>query len=371
MSHGSIGSDTGGSVRQPASFCGTVGLKPTYGLLSRYGLISYASSMDCPGVMTRSVLDAAVMLEALTCHDANDPTSLAPGARAESAITTSLLGPDSAQWDTLRQLEGLSRLSSTPQSLRGIRVGVPCEFHTLELDARITHLWNETLHMLQDAGACIVPTSVPSLRKALPTYYILACAEASSNLSRYDGVRYGHRTPEDIQEQAYDVTKTQASKLHACIAKSRGEGFGSETIRRVLTGTYVLSQSAYHDYYENAVKHRNLLTTELMESLREVDCFLGPTTPLLPFLTSSPPEPGAMYYNDTLTVPANLAGLPAISVPAGLAHSRDEGGAREPRDMPVGMQVMGKPLDEALLVRIGLAIEQRAGVVGLTPHMVR
>lgn len=366
LSHGSVGSDTGGSVRQPASFCGCVGLKPTYGLLSRYGLLSYASSMDCPGIMTRSVLDAAVLLDTMSGHDENDPSSLLLPEYRGHGVIPQILGEGSDDWDATTHLEALLNYQATLQSLEGVTIGVPGEFHAAELDPRIHDIWNDTLHQLQDAGATIKPISIPSLTSALPTYYMLACAEASSNLSRYDGIRYGYRSKPstakkvDSPENSASIASL-ASELHNEIAQTRGEAFGAEVLRRILTGTFVLSQSAFHDYYEKALHSRNALTEAVCNQFTHVDCLLGPTSPVLPFYSSKPPSVSDMYYNDILTVPANLAGLPAVSVPAGIAR-RNVGNTDEPAEMPVGMQLIGTRLGECELLRVALAIEQRNGL---------
>lgn len=330
--------------------------------------------------MSRGVLDAAVMLDAMSGYDSNDPSSLgAAGKGNDQKILLDVLGHGSDNWSPTEKLEALMKYQTELHSLEGVTIGVPREFHAAELDHRIHKIWNDSLFMLQDAGATIKEISIPSLTSALPAYYMLACAEASSNLSRYDGVRYGYRSTNSKTSSEGNINKNStlassgvaslASDLHNEIAQTRGEAFGSEVLRRILTGTYVLSQSAYHDYYEKALHCRNLITRDISSQLEDVDCLLGPTTPILPFYVKSPPSVSAMYYNDILTVPANLAGLPAISVPAGLVY-RDAGNMNEPSHMPVGVQLIGTRLGEAALVKIALAIEQRSGMSERLPTMI-
>jgi aspartyl-tRNA(Asn)/glutamyl-tRNA(Gln) amidotransferase subunit A len=338
LCHGAIGSDTGGSVRQPASFCGVVGFKPSYGSLSRHGLISYASSFDTPGVLARSVMDAALLFDAMyRGKDENDPTSVnlfpstalskslfSPGAPLSSLLSPSSppLSASSPALDILQSLsESQSELSSS--SLHGVVVGVPSEYSLTELDPQIRAHWETSLRMLRDAGATIRPVSAPSLRMALPTYYLLACAEASSNLSRYDGIRYGYRSSPSLTSRrsgAGDPLESIAGDLHREMSRSRGEGFGPQVLRRILAGTFVLSESAHHDYFDRAVLARQRIVAELgglldLESpLTEgrVDCIVGPTSPILPFYQAEQPDFASMLLNDFMTVAANLTGAPAI-----------------------------------------------------------
>ena len=330
--------------------------------------------MDCPGILTRSVLDAGVVLDTMSGYDSMDPSSIDVDGR----VVTQLLGNDSLEWNIDKKIESLLGMQGSMTTLEGVTIGVPIEYHTKELDHRIQKIWNDTLLMLRDSGAIIKHVSLPSLVTALPTYYTIACAEASSNLSRYDGIRYGHRATRirDIENNSREL-KSLASDLHEEISQTRGEAFGSEVLRRILTGTYVLSQSAYHDYYENALHCRNKITQEMLNQMKastssdgdKVDCFLGPTTPILPFYVYTPPSVSEMYYNDILTVPANLAGLPALSVPAGMVH-RENFNENEPLRMPVGMQIIGPHFSEDIILRIGLAIESRSGMKDLIPPMI-
>lgn len=391
-----IGSDTGGSVRQPASFCGVVGLKPSYGLIPRYGLTSYASSMDTVGVLTTSVLDAAVMLDELSGVDIRDPTCIKDaealrnrdaksnqisGVRGNGTsgvgfrvgkYTRSLLRTHDAGFkdptaplspkdmtDLINKYED----SASKSSLGGVVVGVPEQFSLDGIDDAILRAWNESIQKLADAGATIRQVSVPSITKALPTYYVLVCAEASSNLSRYDGVRYGYRTPsakvmnithgdETTQKNGNDVAKDFFTE----ISRTRGEGFGHEVVKRILTGTYVLSQSSYHEYYMEAVAWRKRIIEESRHALRSsaaggVDVLIGPTAPILPFDLDNRPSAAQMLLCDIYTVGANLAGLPAVSLPV------DKAG---PLNLPIGMQLTGRYRGESDLLRIARALEQRS-----------
>jgi aspartyl-tRNA(Asn)/glutamyl-tRNA(Gln) amidotransferase subunit A len=346
LCHGAIGSDTGGSVRQPASFCGVVGFKPSYGSLSRHGLVSYASSFDTPGVLARSVMDSALLFDSMyRGKDEKDPTSVdlfpsltapyqslfSPGAPLSSLLSSSCRPPLGASADVLDTLQSLSLAQSelSSSSLHGVVVGVPREYSLVELDPQVRAHWEASLRMLRDAGATILSVSVPSLRLALPTYYLLACAEASSNLSRYDGIRYGYRSsPSPARAGAEEALESIAGDLHREMSRSRGEGFGPQVLRRILAGTFVLSESAFHDYFGKAVLARELLVAELhsllapsspsalplslSEEARRVDCIVGPTSPTLPFHQSHQPDFATSLLHDFMTVSANLAGTPAI-----------------------------------------------------------
>jgi aspartyl-tRNA(Asn)/glutamyl-tRNA(Gln) amidotransferase subunit A len=308
------GTDTGGSIRQPAAFTGIAGIKPTYGRCSRWGIVAFASSLDQAGPMARDVRDCAIMLGAMAGFDSKDATSL------------DLPVPD---WEA-----GLSA------DLKGKRVGIPREYRMDGMDDEVEKSWNQGIAWLKDAGAEIVEISLPHTKYALPAYYIIAPAEASSNLARYDGVRYGLR---DLPDGA---------GLQDMYAATRAAGFGAEVKRRILIGTYVLSAGFYDAYYTQAQKVRTLISRDFAEAFKQCDVILAPTTPTAAFaLGEKSGDPLEMYLNDVFSVPASLAGLPAMSVPAGLnAHG-----------LPLGLQIIGKAFDEQGVLNAGLAIEQRAG----------
>ena len=307
------GTDTGGSIRQPAAFTGISGIKPTYGRCSRWGVVAFASSLDQAGPMARDVRDCAIMLEAMAGFDPKDATSL------------DLPVPD---WEAA--LSG---------DLKGKKVGIPREYRMDGMDAEIVQSWEQGIAWLKDAGAEIVEISLPHTKYALPTYYIIAPAEASSNLARYDGVRYGLR---DLPDGA---------GLQDMYAATRAAGFGAEVKRRILIGTYVLSAGFYDAYFTQAQKVRTLIAHDFAEAFKQVDVILAPTTPTAAFeLGKQSDDPLEMYLNDVFSVPASLAGLPAMSVPAGL---NSEG-------LPLGLQIIGKPFDEQGVLNAGLAIESRA-----------
>ncbi|MCF8707948.1 Asp-tRNA(Asn)/Glu-tRNA(Gln) amidotransferase subunit GatA [Rhizorhapis sp. SPR117] len=308
------GTDTGGSIRQPAAFTGISGIKPTYGRCSRWGIVAFASSLDQAGPMARDVRDCAIMLENMAGFDPRDATSL------------DLPVP---KWE-----EGLS------SNLKGKRIGIPTEYRVEGMPAEIEALWQQGVAWMKDAGAEIVDVSLPHTRYALPTYYIIAPAEASSNLARYDGVRYGLR---DLPEGA---------GLQDMYAATRAAGFGPEVKRRIMIGTYVLSAGFYDAYYTQAQKVRTLIARDFEQAWEKCDLLLTPTAPSAAFaLGEKQADPLAMYLNDVFTVPASLAGLPAMSVPGGL----------DSQGLPLGLQIIGKPLDEQGVLNAGLAIEERAG----------
>jgi aspartyl-tRNA(Asn)/glutamyl-tRNA(Gln) amidotransferase subunit A len=312
MAMAAIGTDTGGSIRQPAAFCGIVGLKPTYGRCSRWGIVAFASSLDQAGPMTRCVGDAARMLQAMAGHDPRDSTS-AP-----------LAVPDFA--------------AALTGSIRGLRVGVPREYRIGEMADEIEALWRQGVRWLEAAGATIVDVSLPHTRYALPAYYIVAPAEASSNLARYDGVRYGLRVEGASLDEMYENT--------------RGAGFGAEVRRRVLIGTYVLSAGYYDAYYLKAQKVRTLISRDFRDAFADVDVLLTPTAPSDAFaIGEKMDDPITMYLNDVFTVPSSLAGLPAISLPAGLSK----------QGLPLGLQLIGRPFDEAMVLRVADVLERAAG----------
>ena len=305
------GTDTGGSIRQPASFCGIVGLKPTYGRCSRWGVVAYASSLDHPGPLTRTVRDAAIMLRAMSGHDAKDSTSApVPVPDFEAALTG---------------------------DIRGLRIGIPKEYRVDAMPAEIEKLWHSGVEWLRAAGGEPVEISLPMTKYALPTYYIIAPAEASSNLARYEGVRFGLRVEGDTLDEMYELT--------------RAAGFGAEVRRRVLIGTYVLSAGYYDAYYLKAQRVRTLIARDFVAAFERVDCILAPTAPSAAFAIGEKTEdPIAMYLNDVFTVPANLAGVPAIAVPVGLSGDR----------LPLGLQIIGRAFDEETVLRVGEVLESAA-----------
>ena len=308
---GAIGTDTGGSIRQPASLCGVVGMKPTYGRCSRWGTIAFASSLDQAGPFTRTVRDNALLLEAMIGYDPKDSTSASvPVPNFEAAITG---------------------------DIRGLKVGIPIEYSLEGMAEEIQMIWELGSKWLKDQGAEIREVSLPHTKYALPAYYIVAPAEASSNLARYDGVRYGLRVKGNSLDEMYENT--------------RGEGFGAEVRRRVMIGTYVLSAGYYDAYYVKAQQVRTIILNEFKSVFNDVDVLLTPTTPNSAFpIGEKVDDPVAMYLNDIFTVPANMAGLPGISIPAGL----DKNG------LPLGLQVIAKPFDEETLFRAADAIERAA-----------
>jgi aspartyl-tRNA(Asn)/glutamyl-tRNA(Gln) amidotransferase subunit A len=311
---GATGTDTGGSIRQPAAFTGIAGIKPTYGRCSRWGVVAFASSLDQAGPMARDVTDCAILLEAMAGYDAKDATSL--------------------QLDVPRWEAGLS------PRLAGKRIGIPKEYRVDGMPQAIEALWQRGIEWVKDAGAEVVEVSLPHTKYALPAYYIIAPAEASSNLARYDGVRYGQR---DLPDGA---------GLQDMYAATRAAGFGAEVQRRILIGTYVLSAGFYDAYFTQASKVRTLIARDFDRAWEQCDLLLTPTAPSAAFaLGEKSADPIAMYLNDVFTVPSSLAGLPAMSVPGGL----DADG------LPLGLQVIGRPLDEQGVLDAGLAIEQRAG----------
>ncbi len=308
------GTDTGGSIRQPAAFTGISGIKPTYGRCSRWGIVAFASSLDQAGPMARTVRDNALLLEVMAGFDAKDATSL------DAPVP---------QWEA-----GLS------SDLKGKKVGIPKEYRPDGLNAEIEALWDQGIAWLKDAGAEVVEVSLPHTQYALPTYYIIAPAEASSNLARYDGVRYGLR---DLPDGA---------NLQEMYAATRAAGFGDEVKRRIMIGTYVLSAGFYDAYYTQACKVRTLIARDFEAAWESCDLLLTPTAPSAAFaLGEKQADPLAMYLNDVFTVPASLAGLPAMSVPGGLNSA----------GLPLGLQIIGKSLDEQGVLNAALALEERAG----------
>jgi aspartyl-tRNA(Asn)/glutamyl-tRNA(Gln) amidotransferase subunit A len=312
MAMGATGTDTGGSIRQPAAFCGLAGIKPTYGRCSRWGVVAFASSLDQPGPFARSVQDCAILLGSMAGFDAKDSTSV------DIAV------PD---------YEAACR-----RGVAGKRIGVPREYRAEGMSAEIEILWQQGLAWLRDAGAEIVDVSLPHTKYGLATYYIVAPAEASSNLARYDGVRFGLRAPSDDLTDLYERT--------------RAAGFGDEVKRRILIGTYVLSAGYYDAYYLRAQKVRSLILRDFTDVFTKVDALLTPTAPSAAFGQGEKMnDPIAMYLNDIFTVPASMAGVPAMSVPAGLSA----------QGLPLGLQIIGKPFDEEMVFAVAQVIEDAAG----------
>ena len=322
MAYASLGTDTGGSIRQPASFCGVVGIKPTYGLVSRYGVVAYASSLDQVGPITKNVRDAALMLNVIAGHDKMDTTS----ANLDKKDYTKVLVND----------------------LKGKKVGVPTAFVAEGVNPEVKKVYEEGIQTLKNAGAEIVEVDLEYIKHSLATYYIIATAEASSNLGRYDGIRYGHRA-NDFED------------LDDLYKKSRTEGFGEEVKRRIMLGTYVLSSGYYDAYYKRAQQVRTLIIEEFKKVFETCDVIAMPTAPNTAFKigekTSNPVE---MYLEDIYTVPVNIAGLPGISVPAGISSENN---------MPVGMQFIAKAFDEENLLQIAYAFEQNVNLKDTKPNI--
>jgi len=314
----SLGSDTGGSIRQPAAFCGTVGLKPTYGRISRYGLVAFASSLDQIGPFTRCVEDAAIFLDAACGHDPKDSTSL-PDQKTDF------------------------RSGMTEHKERKWRIGVPKEFFAEGISPEVRESVESAIRFYEESGCSIEEVSLPNSTYSVPVYYILATAEASSNLARYDGIRYGHRA-----EGA-----TNGIDLYY---QSRGEGFGEEVKRRIMLGTYVLSSGYYDAYYLRAQKVRTLIRQDFDEAFQKVDCLIGPATPTVAFRAGEKTDdPLAMYLSDVYTISANLAGLPAMSIPCGLS----------PEGCPIGLQIISPVLQEAEMLAVAKRFEDAHEFSGL------
>ena len=307
---GSTGTDTGGSIRQPASFCGVVGIKPTYGLCSRWGIAAFASSLDQAGIFSKNVTDASILLEEIAGHDERDSTS------------SNVLIPNYSK-----------QLNS---DLNGKTIGIPKEYTVDGISDEINTVWNDAIKSLEKKGATIKHISLPHTKYALPTYYIIAPAEASSNLARYDGVKYGFRADD-------------AKSLDEMYEMTRSEGFGKEVKRRILIGTYVLSAGYYDAYYLKAQKVRKLIANDFIETFKECDLILTPTAPSAAFpLNEKQDDPIKMYLNDVFTVPASLAGIPGISIPYG----KDKNG------LPLGIQLLGKHFDEQEIFNAAFALEK-------------
>jgi len=318
-----LGTDTGGSIRQPASFCGIVGIKPTYGRCSRWGIVAFASSLDQAGPLTRNVRDAAIMLSVMCGHDAKDSTS-AP-----------LSVPDFE-----KMLTG---------NVAGKKIGIPKEYRPDGMDSEILAMWNKGAQLLKEAGAEIVDISLPHTKYALATYYIVAPAECSSNLARYDGVRYGLRVMPSPSIPPASGGEERGGSLTAMYEKTRAAGFGHEVKRRILIGTYVLSAGYYDAYYKKAQRVRWLIAEDFRKAFEKVDAILTPTAPSAAFgFDYEPSDPVEMYLNDVFTVPCSLAGLPGISIP----------GALNKDGLPLGLQLIGKAFDEETVLNVAYALEQ-------------
>jgi len=316
-----LGSDTGGSIRCPASYCSVIGLKPTYGLVSRYGLIAYANSLEQIGPLAKSTADCALLLSVIGGYDPRDSTSVnIPLGDFSQELT---------------------------DDLKGLRVGLPREFFEEGVEEAVKrHVWS-AIHLLESLGATYEEVSLPSLEYALAAYYIIAMAEASSNLARYDGLRYGYRVEHDDADW---------SRIYA---RNRRIGFGAEVRRRIMLGTYALSAGYYEQYYLKALKIRTLIRREFEEALKRFDVLVGPTMPLPPFnIGEKIGDPLTLYMCDVLTVPANLTGYPAISVPCGF-----EG------NLPIGLQAITKPFNEDLLLKISFALEANTDFIGRRPGL--
>jgi len=305
-----IGTDTGGSIRQPASFTGTVGLKPTYGSCSRYGIVAFASSLDQAGPMARNVKDCALLLEVMSSHDLKDSTSV--------------------------EFKRSNYLKNLNENIKGKKIGIPKEYRVDKMPKEIEELWQNGISYLKESGAEIINVSLPNTSYALPAYYIVAPAEASSNLARYDGVKYGFRSKGENLIDMYE--------------KTRSEGFGNEVKRRIMIGTYVLSSGYYDAYYLKAQKVRRLIKNDFDEVYKKVDAILTPSTPSSAFkINEKTNDPVSMYLNDIFTVPVNLAGLPAISIPAG----------SDKKGYPLGLQIIGKAFDEQNILNIAYSMEKK------------
>jgi aspartyl-tRNA(Asn)/glutamyl-tRNA(Gln) amidotransferase subunit A len=313
---GATGTDTGGSIRQPAAFCGIVGIKPTYGRCSRWGVVAFASSLDQAGPMTRTVRDAAIMLGAMAGYDPKDSTSANVAVpNFEAALTG---------------------------DIRGLKVGIPTEYRPDGLSPEISKLWEDGIAMLKAAGATPVEISLPHTKYALATYYIVAPAECSSNLARYDGVRYGLRVEGKTLDEMY--------------AKTRAAGFGKEVRRRILVGAYVLSAGYYDAYYAKAQKVRRLIAEDFRKAFETVDVILTPTAPSAAFgIGQTDDNPVTMWLNDVFTIPTSLAGLPGLSLPTGLSSD----------GLPLGLQLIGRPFDEETVLRVADVMEKAAGFIAV------
>ncbi|MFH1158228.1 MAG: Asp-tRNA(Asn)/Glu-tRNA(Gln) amidotransferase subunit GatA [Pseudomonadota bacterium] len=318
---GATGTDTGGSIRQPAAFCGIAGIKPTYGRCSRFGIVAFASSLDQAGPLARSTEDCALLLQSMAGYDPKDSTSVNRPV------------PDYAK--------------AIGQSVKGLKVGVPKEYRIDGTSPEILQLWEKGAQMLKDAGASIVDVSLPHTKYALQTYYVIAPAECSSNLARYDGARFGLRVEGENLIDMYE--------------KTRAEGFGKEVKRRIFIGTYVLSAGYYDAYYNKARRVRTLILKDFIEAYRKCDVLLTPTAPTAAFaIGENMQDPVTMYLNDIFTIPASMAGMPGMSLPAGLSSD----------GLPLGLQLLGKPFDEETVFRAAYAVEKAANFTAVPQSVV-
>lgn len=323
----SIGTDTGGSIRQPASFCGIVGVKPTYGRVSRYGIIAFASSLDQAGPMALSVKDAALVMEVISGHDGHDSTT--------------------AQMEVPKWSESLT------SNLKGMKVGLVKEFMESSLDADTDKVFKNSLQILKDAGADVVEVSIPLISMAVPIYYLVATSEASSNLARYDGVRFGYRA--NFEEKA-------AADIADFYSRTRGEGFGSEVKRRIILGTYCLSSGYYDAYYKKACQVRRLLRDQYLKAFSQCDVLMSPVTTHPAFkIGEKISDPLQMYMNDIFTTSTNLVGIPGMSVPGGFSSS----------GLPIGIQLKAAHFQEQKMLNVALAIEEKANTKGVKPNVVK
>ena len=312
----SLGSDTGGSIRQPASLCGVVGLKPTYGRVSRYGLIAFASSLDQIGPLTQNIEDSALLMNIISGYDKKDTTSV-----------------NIAVPDFLKSFTG---------DIKGIKIGIPKEYLISGIDPDVKNALAKAIEVLKKLGAHIEEISLPHTEYAVATYYIVAPGEASSNLARFDGMHYGHRTS--------NLNKSSESALIDMYSKTRGEGFGDEAKRRILLGTYVLSSGYYDAYYLKALKVRTKIAEDFSKAFKNFDCIITPTSPTGAFkIGEKTSDPLSMYLSDIFTISANLAGIPAMSIPCGFTSS----------DLPIGLQILGKPFDEEMLFKVAHAYQEQ------------
>ncbi|MBI3316811.1 MAG: Asp-tRNA(Asn)/Glu-tRNA(Gln) amidotransferase subunit GatA [Candidatus Omnitrophica bacterium] len=320
MTYAALGSDTGGSIRQPAAFCGIVGLKPTYGRISRYGLIAFGSSFDQIGPLTKTVEDCAILMNILAGHDSRDSTS------APNPV------PDYTK--------------ALTQQIKGLKIGLPKEYFVEGMDKEVEKSVRDAAEIFKKLGAEIKPVSLPHTEYSVAVYYIVAVAEASSNLGRFDGVEFGFRVPaKDLKEMYFET---------------RSQGFGAEAKRRILLGTFVLSAGYYEAYYLKGQKVRTLIREDFTQAFKEVDLILSPTAPTPPFkIGEKSSDPLAMYLSDIFTIPVNLAGIPAMSLPCGFTKS----------GLPIGMQLMAKPFDEETIFRAGHAFEQETGYYKQKPKL--
>jgi aspartyl-tRNA(Asn)/glutamyl-tRNA(Gln) amidotransferase subunit A len=314
----SLGSDTGGSIRQPAAFCGVVGMKPTYGRVSRYGLVAFASSLDQIGTFTMDIKDCALLMNIIAAHDKRDTTS----ADVSTPDYTACLDGD----------------------VKGMKIGVPREYFTEGINPAISASVRKAIDVLVSLGAVADEISLPHTEYGIPAYYLIAPAEASSNLARYDGVQYGLRV--------------EADNLIDMYKKTRSQGFGPEVKRRIMLGTYALSSGYYDAYYLKALKVRTLIKQDFDQAFREYDIIITPTTPSVAFKVGEVEDPLTMYMHDVLTIPANMAGLPALSMPCGFVDG-----------LPVGLQFMGKHFDESTILRMAFAYEQNSGMEKKRPEI--